>query len=250
MSLTFLDAHDTPASTYSDDTRPSLSLAQTSTTKTYAYPQPLYNQQQRSVSHAFGYALLDRPVRSQLLHHQSIPAHDSGARPTCACMKLSLVHNWPQANEHTPMWLCTPAWHPNWTEAEIRREECRRLCWNTLSLTAGYTSYRAALGVSQHELFVVQPANVSGAPPDWEACQLIFTPLADPYLHPCSSVSNFLGRTSLIYQTYILRASPVTAASTRPRRRSGHCTPVQCYYGMLACGFAKAMSVTTSVHNS
>jgi len=57
------------------------------------------------------------------------------------------------------MWLCTPAWHPNWTEAEIRREECRRLCWNTLSLTAGYTSYRAALGVSQHELFVVQPAN-------------------------------------------------------------------------------------------
>jgi len=84
MSLTFLDAHDTPASTYSDDTRPSLSLAQTSTTKTYAYPQPLYNQQQRSVSHAFGYALLDRPVRSQLLHHQSIPAHDSGARPTCA----------------------------------------------------------------------------------------------------------------------------------------------------------------------
>ncbi|KLO16752.1 hypothetical protein SCHPADRAFT_847678, partial [Schizopora paradoxa] len=163
MSLTFLDADDTTSPTYPDnDARQSPSTAQASHTRTYAYPRPLYDQQhQRSSPHSFGgYTPLDRPVRSQQqLHSHTVPGPASGALPTCVCMKLSLVANWPQANEHTPMWLCTPAWHPDWTEAEIRREECRRLCWNTLSLTAGYTSYRAALGVSQHELFVIQPAN-------------------------------------------------------------------------------------------
>lgn len=171
MSLTSLDAQDTAAPTYSNnDSRPPPPIAQSSaTTKTYAYPRPLYDQHhQRTISHSFGgYTPLDRPVRSQLLQSQVVPGLDAGARPTCACMKLSLVNNWPLANEHTPMWLCTPAWHPDWTEAEIRREECRRLCWNTLSLTAGYTSYRAALGVSQHELFVIQPANVSGVFTRW-----------------------------------------------------------------------------------
>ena len=49
MALTFLDAQDTTAATYSGDgsrLSPTLALAQTSSAKTYAYPRPLYDQQQ------------------------------------------------------------------------------------------------------------------------------------------------------------------------------------------------------------
>lgn len=90
------------------------------------------------------------------------PVHELGpAKTPCACEELSLGQNWPQAREHTPLWLYTPAWDAGWGVAEIRREECRRLCWSTLTLAAGYTSYAAALRTPISDLFVIQPSNVS-----------------------------------------------------------------------------------------
>ena len=81
--------------------------------------------------------------------------------PGCSCMALTLGVNWHQAPQHTPFWLFTAAWNPDWSIAEIRQEECRRLCWSTLSMTAGYTTYQTAMGIQLNDMFILQPSSVS-----------------------------------------------------------------------------------------
>jgi len=44
---------------------------------------------------------------------------------------------------------------------EIRKEECRRLCWSTLGLISGHTSYAAAANWRSLDLFMVEPSNYS-----------------------------------------------------------------------------------------
>lgn len=81
----------------------------------------------------------------------------------CSCSSLTLIQHWSSAAEHTPMWALTPAWNLDWTEAEIRKESCRRLCWSSIILIAGNTSYNIAN--RKHailDLFIGDPANVSG----------------------------------------------------------------------------------------
>ncbi|KAF7985587.1 hypothetical protein HWV62_3877 [Athelia sp. TMB] len=77
----------------------------------------------------------------------------------CDCASLSLGHQWPGAFEHTPLWLSTPAWNENWTEGEFKKETCRRLCWSTVILAAGISSYTTAEQADGLELFVTEPSN-------------------------------------------------------------------------------------------
>jgi hypothetical protein len=82
--------------------------------------------------------------------------------PSCSCESLTLGHNWAHANDLTPLWLMTPAWNPDACEAEIRKEECRRVVWSAVTLLAGCTSYTAALNaVPSQELSLMDPSNVS-----------------------------------------------------------------------------------------
>ncbi|KAI5121039.1 hypothetical protein M0805_008615 [Coniferiporia weirii] len=83
----------------------------------------------------------------------------AASRATCPCSELSLGRNWPDAREYTPFWLYTPAWNATWSVGEVRREECRRLCWNALYLLAGYTSYRISCGLSILDLSIIHPSN-------------------------------------------------------------------------------------------
>ncbi|KAG0701405.1 hypothetical protein DFH29DRAFT_927092 [Suillus ampliporus] len=77
----------------------------------------------------------------------------------CSCSSMTLGQRWPGAYEYTPLWVTTPAWDGNWSEAEVRKEGCRRLCWSALSLIAGHTSYVTARKHSPVELFLREPAN-------------------------------------------------------------------------------------------
>ena len=54
-----------------------------------------------------------------------------------------------------------PPWNPSWSEAEIRKEECRRLCWVALALVANYTLQCSAFRVEPMRFFLSDPANVS-----------------------------------------------------------------------------------------
>ncbi|KAG1751227.1 hypothetical protein EDB19DRAFT_1628599 [Suillus lakei] len=77
----------------------------------------------------------------------------------CSCSSMTLGQRWPAAYEYTPLWVSTPAWDDNWSEAEIRKEGCRRLCWSALALIAGHTSYVTSDKRIPAELFLREPAN-------------------------------------------------------------------------------------------
>lgn len=79
--------------------------------------------------------------------------------PGCTCASMSLGNTWSAAKEYTPLWLSTPAWDDTWSEAEIKKEECRRLCWSTLFLACGHSNYAWAHRERGLNLFVVDPAN-------------------------------------------------------------------------------------------
>lgn len=79
----------------------------------------------------------------------------------CSCRSLTLGQVSRSSHEHTPLWAATAAWNPDWSYAEIRKEESRRLCWSSLQLAAGHTSHAAAFSAAPLDYFCIQPANVS-----------------------------------------------------------------------------------------
>lgn len=79
----------------------------------------------------------------------------------CGCAAFTLGHNSPIAQQITPLWLTTPAWKEEWTDAEIRKEECRRVVWSSMMLAAGHSSYTTACsGFSQMDLTINDPSSV------------------------------------------------------------------------------------------
>ncbi|EIN12958.1 hypothetical protein PUNSTDRAFT_118598 [Punctularia strigosozonata HHB-11173 SS5] len=110
------------------------------------------------------------PIASQRnIQHQLSPHARSLATPLrpvtvaatrgCRCAVLTLGANWEGAREHTPLWLNTPAWDSRWSESEIRREECRRICWTSATLTASHASFEHASRFRSSDLFMADPAN-------------------------------------------------------------------------------------------
>ncbi|EKM49512.1 uncharacterized protein PHACADRAFT_265028 [Phanerochaete carnosa HHB-10118-sp] len=96
--------------------------------------------------------------------HAHAPGHalppQPPARAECACQAYTLGSNWGHAQELTPLWLMTPAWREELSEAEVRKEECRRLVWSAVMMVAGYTSYMAANNVMPTiDLTLMEPAN-------------------------------------------------------------------------------------------
>ena len=81
-------------------------------------------------------------------------------------MTFTLGHTWPMVREVAPLWDMTPTWQSEWTEADIRKEECRRLVWSSVMLTAGHSSYTAASpDIETQQLFLMDPRNVSVSSP-------------------------------------------------------------------------------------
>ncbi|KAF5330254.1 hypothetical protein D9758_014443 [Tetrapyrgos nigripes] len=108
------------------------------------------------------------PIESTVHEGNPYPASAYSVPPTsptltngCSCLSLTLGQLWPTSLEHTPMWAPTPAWDESWTEADIRRESCRRLCWSAISLAAGHVSYAMASHSHGLDLFIADPANFS-----------------------------------------------------------------------------------------
>ncbi|KAG6830738.1 hypothetical protein H0H87_007214, partial [Tephrocybe sp. NHM501043] len=56
-------------------------------------------------------------------------------------------------------WSYKLPWNPTWTDAEIRDEECRRLCWGSLSLMCNYVSQCVAFDREPPDFFLLDSAN-------------------------------------------------------------------------------------------
>lgn len=82
----------------------------------------------------------------------------------CNCSSLLLSQNSPKSLITTPLWGFTPDWTPEWSEAEIEKEEARRLVWASLILAAGHTSHAASHGIHRREtldFWLTRAENVS-----------------------------------------------------------------------------------------
>ncbi|SRR6266852_8069971 len=78
----------------------------------------------------------------------------------CHCDKLSLSSQWPEAHKQVPHWVSTPMWNREWTEGEVKKEECRRVCWSALMLVTGQTSFADAVNWRFQDLLILDPSNV------------------------------------------------------------------------------------------
>ncbi|CAE6451542.1 unnamed protein product [Rhizoctonia solani] len=129
LGLTMLDEMDPQAAMFSGDRVPMLPLSQ-----------------RRDAPSSAG-KLLGAP--------QAPPPAGS---PTCACHALSIACTTTHG-QLTPFWISSAGWDPNWNEAEIRREESRRLVWSALTLAAGFTAHDAAFAKDPTELHIIDAAN-------------------------------------------------------------------------------------------
>lgn len=85
---------------------------------------------------------------------------DGYRRPRqCACADYLFV----PTSSSEPKYLSqsySPPWDPQWTEEDIRKEECRRLCWCALTLVSAYTAQCSAFHTEPEVLTLANPANV------------------------------------------------------------------------------------------
>lgn len=141
LSLTMVDVNDPHTSTFSPGKVPAVI-----STLQAARPSPgtMHN----------GHS----PERPGYIIPPALPvSNDRG----CNCNSLTLGEQWTPAFEHTPLWTQTPGWSAAWSEAEIRKESCRRLCWSSMTLAAGHSAYSSANRGHTVDLFISDPSNVS-----------------------------------------------------------------------------------------
>ncbi|KAI0060933.1 hypothetical protein BV25DRAFT_1857983 [Artomyces pyxidatus] len=163
LALTTLDAGNPNVSKYAARSVPALP-SQAPSLPTYAPSNALSNQPYGNASQAYVPSLYSNIEH----HHQqthipapyaaTLPVHDRSSE-RCGCDSLSLGQNWPEAHEQTPFWAYSPAWNYEWSEGDVRKEECRRLSWSALTLAAGYSSYTAASNGKPLDLFMIEPSN-------------------------------------------------------------------------------------------
>lgn len=89
---------------------------------------------------------------------------ESGAAPgswRCGCEKYALGYHWPLVRDLAPQWSEMPMWPKNVSPGEMLKEECRRLAWSSVMLTATQTT-KSTAGTdweTQH-LWIKDPSNV------------------------------------------------------------------------------------------
>ncbi|KAL7279744.1 hypothetical protein ACG7TL_006151 [Trametes sanguinea] len=110
-------------------------------------------------SSAFGITptpMVDTNASSTLLHTPSTVPHipdnltigpsTSPLVSHCNCTELAITQDWPTVQEVAPSWGGTIKWPKGMSEAELRKEECRRLVWATVTLTATLNTYTSVIG--------------------------------------------------------------------------------------------------------
>jgi len=125
--------------------------------------------------------------------------------------------------EGSAAWSPPLAWDPLWTEAEVKSEETRRLCWSALILVANHTVARAAEQRAPLDLFLVNPSNV---------CHGLVT-------HSESSYSSAWGATpvtaSSAYSSLvnIINENMSRSPPAREKIPCGPSTAAACFFGIV-----------------
>lgn len=147
LAMSYLDANNPSASTF---TRNAVPVVEVSSEQYFSPTQPYLTAMS-----------MPSPIQ-QYAQPQQIGADPAVRAASCPCDSLSLGFQWPESHTQVPGWIATAMWNREWTEGEIRKEECRRLCWSTLMLISGHTSFASAVNWKSLDLFVGEPSNVRG----------------------------------------------------------------------------------------
>lgn len=145
LSISYLDANNPTASTF---IRNAVPVIEVSSEKYVSLPQ------------RYPIPISMPSLTQQYAQQQQIAIDPTVRASSCPCERLSLGFQWPEAQTQAPLWVATPMWNREWTEGEIKKEECRRLCWSALMLVSGHSSFAAAVNWSRLDLFMVEPSNV------------------------------------------------------------------------------------------
>lgn len=145
-------------------------------------------------------------------------------------------------------WSFQLAWDPLWTEADVKSEETRRLCWSALILVANHTAERAAEQRESLNLFLADPSNVCYpsfglvARSQEYSCSC-FTYMACPGLCPVHSSDCSFPENTII-------AENTSSRRTRRKIACGHSTAAACFFGTAPYGFGTSASRLTSAPES
>ncbi|TBU25488.1 hypothetical protein BD311DRAFT_764367 [Dichomitus squalens] len=81
----------------------------------------------------------------------------------CNCASLTLKAHWPGVSGIAPAWAGTLIWPENISEGEFRKEECRRLVWASVMVTASLNAYNSAhnieADIDKQKLWMKNPDN-------------------------------------------------------------------------------------------
>lgn len=92
------------------------------------------------------------------------PAFRSGpvVQTGCCCARLCVGESHSRADSHTPLWINTARWLPDWSPADIQREEARRVVWSSLNLASVYVGHTSSLGSNStpRDLWITSAENV------------------------------------------------------------------------------------------
>ena len=145
-------------------------------------------------------------------------------------------------------WSFQLAWDPLWTEADVKSEETRRLCWSALILVANHTAERAAEQREPLNLFLVDPSNV---------CYSSFGRVARPQGHSCSRLTRLVcsglcpvNSSVCSFLENIIIAENMSSRRTRGKIACGHSTAAACFFGTAPCGFGTSASRLKSARES
>ncbi|KIK57927.1 hypothetical protein GYMLUDRAFT_228507 [Collybiopsis luxurians FD-317 M1] len=73
----------------------------------------------------------------------------------CTCIPLDALN----PPDPVTSWSYPPPWDSSWSPAQIRDEECRRVCWCALSLVANFNAQCVVFGCKRPELFLNDCSN-------------------------------------------------------------------------------------------
>lgn len=128
-----------------------------------------------SIIHAMGLLKIDRedPAVTRF-HRHSAPKmlpfshdhlgraeHEGGNQQGCSCPSPQISTKQSSAVKVSADGRGSPDWPENTTNAQLLKEEQRRLVWRALRTAAGCMTYYAALGQKMIDLKICKPWNVS-----------------------------------------------------------------------------------------
>ena len=112
----------------------------------------------RVSTNAFGPSFSEPIVPDNLI----LPPSVSPPPATCNCSELAMGRDWPEVRDIAPSWSGTIMWPHGLSEGEMLKEECRRLAWSTIMLTATLNSYTCVVGCEDEPRLSIQdPRNAS-----------------------------------------------------------------------------------------